>query len=159
MERVKGGSLADFILFRRQTQAPLSEAECRIILKQILQGLDYIHGYNILHRDLKPANILMKSFSSINNSIKIADFGLCTQLQYDSHSNPTERCGTRCYMAPEQIQGKSYWKVRASFRLCLPFFIGSRHLGHRDHHVRPPRRQTSILQTQRKNTKIRRPNA
>eukprot|EP01022_Parablepharisma_sp_SALTPOND_P033504 TRINITY_DN88881_c1_g1_i1.p1 TRINITY_DN88881_c1_g1~~TRINITY_DN88881_c1_g1_i1.p1 ORF type:complete len:673 (+),score=32.44 TRINITY_DN88881_c1_g1_i1:88-2019(+) len=111
MERIKGGSLADFVLYRRKIEQPLSEGECRVIMKQILEGLNYIHSNNILHRDLKPANILMKSFHNIANAIKIADFGLCTQLDYDSDMSPTERCGTRCYMAPEQIQGKSYWKV------------------------------------------------
>ncbi len=113
MERIKGGSLADFVLYRRQIERPLSEPECRVIMRQILEGLNYIHSHNILHRDLKPANILMKSFENISGAIKIADFGLCAQLDYDSDTTPTERCGTRCYMAPEQIQGKSYWKVCA----------------------------------------------
>ena len=116
MERIKGGSLADFVLYRRQIEMPLSEEECRLIMKQIFEGLNYIHNNNILHRDLKPANILMKSFQVIHNSLKIADFGSCAQLNQDSHSSPSERCGTRCYMAPEQIQGKSYWKVIASLR-------------------------------------------
>lgn len=111
MERIKGGSLADFVLHRRKLESPLTEADCKIIMKQIFEGLDYIHSNNILHRDLKPANILMKSFERIAGSVKIADFGLCTELQVESCMNPTERCGTRCYMAPEQIQGRSYWKV------------------------------------------------
>ncbi len=112
MERIKGGSLADFVIHRKKTGRPLSEAECRIIMTQILDGLSYIHGNNILHRDLKPANILMKSFDSLASAVKIADFGLCARLSYESEWDPSERCGTRCYMAPEQIQGKSYWKVR-----------------------------------------------
>lgn len=107
---MKAGTLADFVLYRKQHNSPLSEDECRIIISQLLNGLKYIHSNNLLHRDLKPANILMKSFHTLENSIKIADFGLCTKVKCDSNYNPNERCGTRSYMAPEQIEGRQYFK-------------------------------------------------
>lgn len=49
------------------------------ILKQIINGLKYIHSKNIIHRDIKPDNIFLITNDSINNkySIKIGDFGLC----------------------------------------------------------------------------------
>ena len=39
---------------------------------QLLQGLQFCHGHNVLHRDLKPQNILI----SKNGELKLADFGL-----------------------------------------------------------------------------------
>ena len=42
------------------------------ILKQILNGLAYIHLEGILHRDLKPQNLLIEK----SGIIKLADFGL-----------------------------------------------------------------------------------
>lgn len=112
MERIKAGTLTDFVAYRKRKEHPINEKECKLIMKQILEGLAYVHSNNILHRDLKPDNILMKSFHSLDNhSVKIADFGLCTKLQSESCWNPSERCGTRSYMAPEQIEGKKYWKV------------------------------------------------
>ncbi|KAL9044807.1 MAG: hypothetical protein Q9214_002082 [Letrouitia sp. 1 TL-2023] len=42
------------------------------LLRQILQGLAYIHAASIVHRDLKPENI----FIDINNNVRIGDFGL-----------------------------------------------------------------------------------
>jgi len=128
MERIKGGSLADFVLYRQKLKLPLLEEECRIIMQQILEGLNYIHSNNILHRDLKPANILMRSFQNVSNAVKIADFGLCAQLGYDTDQSPTERCGTRCYMAPEQIQGKSYRNVIFQGNFCRELIFGLRAL-------------------------------
>jgi serine/threonine protein kinase len=45
------------------------------ILRQILNGLSYLHLEGIFHRDLKPQNILI-NYSSDQSEIKIVDFGL-----------------------------------------------------------------------------------
>lgn len=46
--------------------------QIKCYLKQLLQGLQYLHEAHILHRDMKAANLL------INNKgvLQIADFGL-----------------------------------------------------------------------------------
>jgi serine/threonine protein kinase len=45
---------------------------CRYILRQILEGLTYIHNAGIAHRDLKLENC----FVDANDVIKIGDFGM-----------------------------------------------------------------------------------
>lgn len=45
------------------------------LVKQIINGLIYIHSKIVAHRDLKPENIL---FSSEDQSIKIIDFSIST---------------------------------------------------------------------------------
>tara|TARA_B110000208_G_scaffold191915_1_gene260926 strand:- start:1238 stop:2407 length:1170 start_codon:yes stop_codon:yes gene_type:complete len=66
MELCHHYSLADVIMDLDITQKITT-------LKQIIEGIKYLHSCNIIHKDLKPKNIL---FSTRNNEVKIADFGL-----------------------------------------------------------------------------------
>jgi len=68
--------------------------------KQILSGCSYFTSKGFLHRDIKPANILLKG-----GQIKLADFGLATQIQ-DVEKSVTF-AGTPHYMAPEILRGSS----------------------------------------------------
>ncbi len=52
--------------------SPFTEAQVKCIMKQVFQGLDYLHGRFIVHRDLKVSNLLMTD----EGAVKIADFGL-----------------------------------------------------------------------------------
>jgi polo-like kinase 4 len=63
--------------------------------KQIAEGLLYLHSNNIIHRDLKLANLLLQG-----DTVKIADFGLATQLT-DSAEECSTLCGTPNYISPE----------------------------------------------------------
>lgn len=72
-----------------------TENDSRIIMKQLLEGVAYLHDRDIIHRDLKPENILFVDPSRII----IADFGLSRVISPDVMSN----CGTLDYTAPEVL--------------------------------------------------------
>ncbi|ESP02166.1 hypothetical protein LOTGIDRAFT_111275, partial [Lottia gigantea] len=76
----------------------LSEEKAKDFLYQIVQGLLYLHSHGILHRDLKLSNILITS----DNKLKIADFGLATQLSIAGEKRYT-MCGTPNYISPEVV--------------------------------------------------------
>ena len=68
-------------------------------MRQICEGVRYMHSKNILHLDLKPENVLCITKNS--NEIKLIDFGLARV--YD----PTKECrvlfGTPEFVAPEVV--------------------------------------------------------
>lgn len=69
---------------------------------QILQGLQYIHGLNLIHCDLKPENIMIKSYSK--TQVKIIDFGSSCY----THDQLSSYVQSRSYRAPEVIIGCKY---------------------------------------------------
>lgn len=95
MELVTGGELFDRII----EKGSYSEDDARILVKQILQGVAYLHSQGIAHRDLKPENLLLKTKDS-DFDVKIADFGLSSFV--DSQKMMTA-CGTPAYVAPEVL--------------------------------------------------------
>ena len=68
----------------------------------IRDALLYLHDRGYVHRDLKPANILV----SVEDQIKLADFGLATPHQRDGGLRTI--CGSPIYMAPELLRGSRY---------------------------------------------------
>lgn len=58
----------------------LTEPEVRFYLRQLADGLRYVHGARIVHRDLKLGNM----FLSENMTVKIGDFGLAARLHAET---------------------------------------------------------------------------
>ncbi|CAI9734144.1 serine/threonine-protein kinase PLK4-like isoform X2 [Octopus vulgaris] len=81
----------------------LSEEEAVVFMDQIISGMIYLHSHNILHRDLTLANLLLTR----EMDVKIADFGLATQLQMPDEKHFT-MCGTPNYISPEVAMRTSH---------------------------------------------------
>jgi len=97
MELVNGGEL----FYKIVDKGSYSEREARDIIRQLVEGVDYLHSKGIAHRDLKPENLLC----SENNEgvvIKIADFGL--SKAFSNGSVLDTHCGTPDYAAPEVLR-------------------------------------------------------
>jgi serine/threonine protein kinase len=70
-------------------------------MKQLLEGMHYIHKQNILHRDIKGGNLLLTK----DGVLKIADFGLARVFFPSQEYHYTNRVVTLWYRAPELLLG------------------------------------------------------
>ena len=74
-------------------------------MKQILDGLQYLHAHGVMHRDLSASNILLTR----NMQAKIADFGLAAHIASGPASSPhLTMCGTANFVAPEVVLRKAH---------------------------------------------------
>ena len=107
----EGGTLKDFIISRYNNNKNyfVKDSECSIIIKNILQGIEYLSQNGVIHRDLKPENIMFKDKEDLN-SLVICDLGIAGELK-NIYSFMDCKCGTLTFMAPEIIMDRQYDKL------------------------------------------------
>lgn len=129
LEYVAGGSVATMLV----NYGSLNEQLIRGFVRQILEGLNYLHSKDIIHRDIKGANILVDN----KGTVKISDFGISKRVEASSllSNQPKGRGGPRVslqgsvfWMAPEVVRQTAYTKKADIWSLgCLivEMFTGS----------------------------------
>jgi len=95
MELVRGGELFD----RLVEGACYTEERAKLLTKNLLEAVKYLHDNDIVHRDLKPENILLVSKDD-DTTIKLADFGVAKE----ERGGRATVCGTVNYIAPEVLK-------------------------------------------------------
>ncbi|CAI7833739.1 unnamed protein product, partial [Closterium sp. NIES-54] len=82
-------------------EKPLTLRQRFDVLIGVAQGLQYLHGFNIVHRDIKPANILLDK----KMQAKIADFGL-VRMGEGTAVGHTRVMGTPGYVDPAYFKSQ-----------------------------------------------------
>lgn len=115
-----GGDLFDRLVKKKS----YTEQETRIVVKNIVKAVHYIHERGLVHRgewpfitldqfivlirsfeDLKPENLLLENFHD-DVTVKIADFGFAKNLEEGNLL--TTPCGSPGYVAPEIANEQAY---------------------------------------------------
>lgn len=124
------------VMDRRMSQ-PFSTAEIKCLMRQLLDGVAYLHANWVIHRDLKTSNILYNN----RGQLKICDFGLARQ--YGEPLKPySQLVVTLWYRAPELLLGGRMYSTPIDVWSCgcimgellakAPLFPGQNELGQLD---------------------------
>jgi serine/threonine protein kinase/CHASE2 domain-containing sensor protein len=85
----------------------MPEQKVVLILRDLLQILEFVHQQGVIHRDIKPGNVIRRK---ADHQLVLIDFGAVKQVeQLDDLDAPTKltvAIGTDGFMAPEQAAGK-----------------------------------------------------
>uniref|UniRef100_A0A4W3GI40 STE20-like kinase a n=1 Tax=Callorhinchus milii TaxID=7868 RepID=A0A4W3GI40_CALMI len=91
-----GGGAVDAVML--ELERALTEPQIRVICRQTLEALIYLHDNKVIHRDLKAGNILL----TLDGDVKLADFGVSAK-----NTRTVQRrdsfIGTPYWMAPEVV--------------------------------------------------------
>ena len=98
-EWAPGGSVAHLL----KNFGPFDLGTIRSYTRQILHGLVYLHENGIVHRDIKGGNVLVDT-----GTVKLADFGASTKLDFGMTQNTSTVKGTPYFMAPETLSESKY---------------------------------------------------
>ncbi|KAK4014612.1 hypothetical protein OUZ56_027130 [Daphnia magna] len=110
LELIEGGELFERVI---DDDFVLTERACAIFMRQICEGIQFIHLQHVLHLDMKPENILC--LTRAGNRIKLIDFGLARR--YDPSKKLQVLFGTPEFVAPEVVNfeligyGTDMWSV------------------------------------------------
>jgi len=78
----------------------LGDNQVARLMRQMLQGLAFLHAKNIMHRDVKPHNaFLVGQVSSEHVNVKLGDFGIAARLPPGRLCR--DKTGSPAFMAPE----------------------------------------------------------
>ncbi|XP_023653629.1 STE20-like kinase b isoform X2 [Paramormyrops kingsleyae] len=90
------GGAVDAVML--ELERPLTEPQIRVVCKQTLEALLYLHDNKVIHRDLKAGNILL----TLDGDVKLADFGVSAK-NTKTLQRRDSFIGTPYWMAPEVV--------------------------------------------------------
>ncbi|CAD8126526.1 unnamed protein product [Paramecium sonneborni] len=105
MDLARGGTLEQGL---KKLEEPLPFLTVKVIFRQIVEAIKYIHQQGFMHRDLKPSNILLKKPMNLKQfslkaqqdpNIVISDFGVSSEIK--DEMDVAKYCGSFGFMAPE----------------------------------------------------------
>ncbi|XP_057406830.1 striated muscle preferentially expressed protein kinase isoform X8 [Balaenoptera acutorostrata] len=111
-------------LLERMARKPtVCESEIRAYMRQVLEGICYLHKNRVLHLDVKPENLLVWDGVQGEKQVRICDFGNAQELtpgepQYCQYGTPE-------FVAPEVVNQTpvsgvtDIWPVGVVAFLCL----------------------------------------
>jgi protein-serine/threonine kinase len=96
--------LQEGVLKKKRDLQPFELHEAKRCIKELAEGVAYMHARGVIHRDLKVENILMYK----DGTVKISDFGMAHIIEQGEGDLLTLGIGSRKYRAPELFKDGQY---------------------------------------------------
>jgi len=132
MDLVKGGQTLEKVMSREFPKGlPLVRALS--VFLEVVQGIDYLHGKNIVHGDLKPENVMIEGEYRRPETwhSKLTDFGTVGLIAHPVViDGRTAVVATPRYAAPEHLRGSDNLEVRSDvycLGLILHYLLSGQH--------------------------------
>lgn len=94
-ELAAGGDLFSYIDFHGGF---LSDWHSRVIARQVVLAIEYMHSNSIVHRDIKPENVLVMQ-TDFGGRVVLTDFGFANQINQQT-GRLLSKVGTTGFIAP-----------------------------------------------------------
>ncbi|PVH81691.1 Pkinase-domain-containing protein [Cadophora sp. DSE1049] len=91
-----GGDLFSYI---DANGGPLTDCHTRIVVRQLVLAVQYLHSEGIVHRDIKPENVLIMH-TDLGGRVVLTDFGFAIDARRN-RGRMMSKLGTPGYCAPE----------------------------------------------------------
>jgi len=109
LELCRGGELYSRLVERSKENGSggLDEPLTRVLYKQMLHAVSYLHAQHVVHRDVKTENFLLvgERGTPEHDIVKLCDFGTASRLS-KAKPRSMENIGTLSYTAPEVYANK-----------------------------------------------------
>eukprot|EP01083_Nonionella_stella_P140023 428504_1 len=104
---------------------------CKVIFKQMMECVEYIHCKNVSHFDISLENFLISDVQIIVNrdgkirfcadtiQIKLCDFGLAELFDSNEDFSSSKHCGKSSYRSPEIVSRKDTFCAQSNDIWCL----------------------------------------
>ena len=103
MEVIDGGEVLEHLI----RGGPYNEVTASKYVRELAEGLAYMHSHNIIHSDLKCENLMLSSWDESKAELKIVDFGtsVSTEDVYGGLDGDIgDFKGTGAYCSPERLR-------------------------------------------------------